>query len=245
VLSTSIGSEQCDLTLNALLQKGVNNVTREYLRSASERAQMENYCVALREEFGRHLTPGDALVARYSAIKLHSYYDRSQELRSAKCFDEDETTRLSGLGYGFASLERQLTANRAEQIKAMLDPLVKALKSADAGRIQAAFAGLARLELWDTEVMPAREDGWDAEGEEIGQRLQAIGASGALLGCYQASPDAALKLLGLIARIEGKTSGWALHFEEGRLQEITIGNPNRIRKFARLPESWISECPLL
>ncbi len=250
VLSTGIssGSGQEEFTLNKLLQKGINNVTREYLRGAVEQSQMENYCIALREEFGRHLSPSDALVARYSAVKLHSYYDRSKALRSSKCFDDRELQALEQMGYGFTELERKIKANRARQVEELLDPLVKAIKAADAETLRRVLPEdeNIRLELWDAEVLPNAEHDWGAADRETTiQRLLAVGMRQPLLGCYQAPPDTTLTLLGLIARVDGKASGWALHFKEGRLTEITIGELRKIRKFARLPEDWTENCPLI
>ena len=105
ILSSNLGARDTP-DLGSRLNSGLGGVSRAALMHATTREQMDTYCTILRAELA-WLTPDDGLAARFSILKRYTAYDELVELRSPRCFDGAELTRLQQLNpdFGFALAE--------------------------------------------------------------------------------------------------------------------------------------------
>jgi len=254
VLNTRLGPSQ-QITLNKLISDGIRNASKDTLREVATKKQMESYCIDLRNALGEALTSTDALVARFSAVKLYSTsYNTVKEIRSETCFDEKELETLATFGsrYKFTQLERVESGIRNDEIEKQMELVRKAIMSRNPAQIRGVSTqplSNLRLVVWNGSALPQRTDdsSWTSEGDDAVDRLTELGHS--RIGCYRSPPDANLTTIGAVILIQNKTSGVAFHFDAARkLEQVTISAVPNIRQFLHLPDTWAQsavDCPLI
>lgn len=133
VLNTPLGPSndpQNPVTLSRLIMGGVRNASKDNLRDVESKRQMESYCTDIKDVLGESFTSRDALVARFSAVKLYSPYGTVQPVRSEKCFDTNELMELAALGphYRFIPLERTDFDSRDQAVQERMEPVREAIR---------------------------------------------------------------------------------------------------------------------
>ena len=246
---------------------GVDPRQLETLRGRrGERDVIASACDALDEYFGARLrlTPDDALVARYAALRAFTPYTSTPALQTRDCFDgggdtPGEIEQLAALNPSFTLAEAPPEPSLREEIQRRISELV----GFASGGMRSAFAPDFTLEVLGgrylppavAALVPDTSDGARVQGGAGIDAVNALLASGAKCASVEveAPSSSGFRKLAFFARyVPERWDGFAglrdarsmlvpmvaTYTASGRVARVSIGAPEALRDAERINPRW-------